>query len=302
MSENNLPFKDEHIPGLNRLLDDSSVIDEDIIGLESGDIVKRIELTEKYNKVRNQYNESFFTDLIFILTNIRLDEKTAREDWTNILVHKHIISEKLGRNVGIRVATLDYYTNIKKQILSPKIIDMKEYTKTVKESITDPLTYCYNRRYFDYIVRHYFLMSGESGFPLSLGMIDIDHFKIYNDQNGHIAGDLALMEISRILNSVTKKTDIVARYGGEEFVIIMPHTDLEGAFVLGETLRHAVEDFRFPKEQLLPGKRLTISIGVASRSELTADHSALINRADAALYRAKDAGRNLVMREEKGAP
>ena len=286
--------QDEHITELNRLLDDMSVIDEDIIGMESGDIVKRIELTEKYDKVRNQFNESFYSDLIFILTHIRLDEKTARADWESILYHKHLMSEKLERNVGIRVATLDFYTNIKKQIVSPKIIDMKEYTQTVKESITDPLTNCYNRRYFDYILRYYFSSARESGAPLSLCMADIDHFKIYNDQNGHIAGDLALMEISRILNSVTKKTDVVSRYGGEEFVIIMPGTKGPQAAELAESIRRSVEDFRFPKEQLLPGKRLTISIGVAVLSDRIQDHEALVFLADAAMYAAKQNGRNRV--------
>jgi len=88
----------EHITGLDRILDDASVIDEDIIGIESGDIVNRIEIMEKYNRVKNRYGTAFYSDLIFILTNIRLNEKRAKEDWQNILRHKKNISGKLGRN------------------------------------------------------------------------------------------------------------------------------------------------------------------------------------------------------------
>jgi diguanylate cyclase (GGDEF)-like protein len=291
----NSEMPDEHITGLNRILDDANVIDEDIIGMESGDIVNRIELTEKYNKVKHEYSDTFFSDLIFILTSIRLNEKTAREDWQSILKHKKIISEKLGRNVGIRVATLDFYTNINKRVLSPKIVDMEEYTKTVKESITDHLTFCYNRRYFDYIIKHYFLMAKESDQPLSLCMLDIDFFKIYNDSNGHIAGDFVLIEISRILNAVTKKSDIVSRYGGEEFAVVMPLTGADRALETAENIRKSIEDFRFAKEQILPGKRLTVSIGVVVLTDVISDYMILINRADQALYKAKQNGKNRVV-------
>ena len=73
-------------------------------------------------------------------------------------------------------------------------------------------------------------------------MMDIDYFKMYNDKNGHIAGDLALIEISRILNAVTRRSDIVSRYGGEEFSVIMPDTDMDSAVQSGENIRKAIED------------------------------------------------------------
>jgi len=287
------------IQPLDPALGESAIIDEDIIGMASGDIINRIEVMEKFNKVRNRYQGSFYSDLIFMLTNIRLDEATAREDWQSILKHKHIMSEKLGRNVGIRVATLDYYTNITRQIVSPKIIDMKEYSRTVKESITDPLTFCYNRRYFDYILKQYFLLATEGDQPLSLLMLDLDYFKIYNDHNGHILGDFVLIEVSRIFHVITRKSDIVARYGGEEFVIVLNKTPLSVALETAEKIRHAVEDYRFPNEQTLPGKRLTITIGAAEVDSAMQTSQDLIKRADEALYEAKRSGRNKVLAAEK---
>jgi diguanylate cyclase (GGDEF)-like protein len=287
--------KEKPVAPIDRMMEGAGVIDEEIIGMASGDIVNRIEIMEKYNQVKNQYNGNFYSDLIFILTNIRLDENTARGDWQNILKHKHFMSEKLGRNVGIRVATLDFYTNITRQIATPKIIDMKEYTKTVKESITDPLTFCYNRRYFDYIVKQYFALAQETGRPLSLLMVDVDYFKMYNDQNGHIAGDFALIEMSRIFNVLTRKSDIVARYGGEEFCLVLTDTGAEEALAVASKIRKAVEDYRFPNEQNLPGRRLTVSIGVATSNDDIPASLDLIKRADTALYAAKALGKNQVV-------
>jgi diguanylate cyclase (GGDEF)-like protein len=289
--------KDPVLP-IDRLMDAAAAIDEEIIGMASGDIVNRIGIMEKYNSVKNKYNSSFYGDLIYILTNIRLDEKRAREDWQNILKHKHIMSEKLGRNVGIRVATLDFFTNITRQITAPKIIDIKEYTKTVKESITDPLTFCYNRRYFSYVFRQHFLLAKETGRPLSLLMVDVDYFKMYNDQNGHIAGDFVLIEISRIFNVLTRKSDIVSRYGGEEFALLLNETGPEEALAVAEKIRKAIEDYRFPSEQNLPARRLTVSIGTATLADSIQEPLELIKKADEALYAAKGRGKNTVVQSE----
>jgi diguanylate cyclase (GGDEF)-like protein len=270
------------------------LIDEEVIAAASGDIVDRIEITEKLARAKNSYQGHFYSDLIFMLTNIRLEEDGAKHDWQNILRHKHFMSEKLGRNVGIRVATLDYYTNITRQMASPVIVDLTEYSKTVKESITDPLTFCYNRRYFDYVLNHAIAKTTEKEEALSLMMIDIDYFKNYNDLNGHLMGDFALIEVSRILHVISRRGDVVARWGGEEFTIVLPNLTAQEAMPLAEKIRAAVEDFRFPNEQSLPGKRLTISIGVAQHTETMKSTNDLIEAADNALYRAKNEGRNCV--------
>ncbi|MFH0919220.1 MAG: GGDEF domain-containing protein [Fibrobacterota bacterium] len=289
------------IPGLEGRGDAAPLIDEEIIGIASGDMGSRIESIEHFKEVTKGYGGNFYSDLIYMLTNIRLDEAVAREDWQSILRHKHIMSEKLCRNVGIRVATLDFYTNIRKQIASPKIIDMREYTQTVRESITDPLTLCYNRRYFDYTFKHFFTLAQDTGAPLSLCMLDLDYFKLYNDKNGHITGDFALIELARILNAVTRRTDVVSRYGGEEFVVILPGTLLDEAARVAEKIRKAVDDFRFSGEQALPGGRLTVSIGAAALTPAIKGPLGLLSVADKALYRAKAEGRNRVVLQEAAA-
>jgi diguanylate cyclase (GGDEF)-like protein len=132
---------------------------------------------------------------------------------------------------------------------------------------------------------------------LSLSLIDIDHFKSFNDKFGHAAGDHVLTTVATVLSSNLRPTDLVARFGGEEFVILFPDTELDHAVVAAERVRHAIEltDNRMPDGTALP--RITISMGVAQMAagQPVAD---LLKIADLAMYRAKQTGRNRVCRGE----
>lgn len=127
---------------------------------------------------------------------------------------------------------------------------------------------------------------------LSLVMADVDNFKNYNDTLGHLKGDEALREIAGILQSKSRKFDVVARYGGEEFVIIMPYTSKENARLFSERLRNDVERTYAEQAELPPEKRLTISCGVAAYPEDASTKEGLIAAADITLYEAKHAGKN----------
>jgi diguanylate cyclase (GGDEF)-like protein len=118
-------------------------------------------------------------------------------------------------------------------------------------------------------------------------MLDIDHFKQYNDRNGHRAGDQALVAVARIIGDRSRAHDVVARYGGEEFAIILPETTLEGGHTFGDKLRIAVEGV-----SLDGGEPLTVSVGVAAFGINITATSELVDTADAELYRAKALGRN----------
>jgi diguanylate cyclase (GGDEF)-like protein len=125
---------------------------------------------------------------------------------------------------------------------------------------------------------------------LALMLIDIDHFKQLNDTHGHLAGDMVLREVSRMLREGVRETDTVARYGGEEFAIVMPDTHVDGAVFRAERLRKNAEAMKFPGQG--PSFRITISIGIAAYSSGTPHN--LIASADQALYEAKRSGRNRV--------
>lgn len=161
-------------------------------------------------------------------------------------------------------------------------------------AITDELTGLYNHRHF---LQQLFLeMERTKRYerPLSLIMIDIDYFKHYNDTNGHLRGNELLREFGHILRDYCRAVDIPARYGGEEFTVIMPETDHNKGKRLAERLRKIVEAYKFECREKQPGGRVTMSIGLASYPHNASSASELIERADKALYRAKEGGRNRV--------
>lgn len=163
-----------------------------------------------------------------------------------------------------------------------------------KISITDPLTGLLNRRYFQERVAEEVDRATRHGHPLSLIMIDIDHFKLFNDANGHPAGDRALVMVGRSLRGSVRTIDVVSRFGGEEFAIILPETRRQEALEIGERVRREVEALYFPGEESVPAGRLTVSLGVAGFPEDARDLKSLIQRADRALYQAKARGRNCI--------
>ncbi len=156
---------------------------------------------------------------------------------------------------------------------------------------TDPLTRLYNRRGLAAVYRTTRAVALRSGRPLALAMLDIDHFKRINDQHGHDAGDAVLVALAQLIQQRVRQADVVARFGGEEFVVLLPDTDLAGAEALGQLLVSAVA-----AQPLSSVGAVTVSVGVAEVGGDATDLSALLQRADAALYRAKGKGRNQTSR------
>lgn len=165
--------------------------------------------------------------------------------------------------------------------------------------INDGLTEIYNHRYFQEQLSREIKKIDRYHGSLSLIMIDIDHFKPFNDTYGHTQGDLILKELAYLLKKNFRETDLVARYGGEEFVVVLPATDLEGACVAAERGRRLVEKHRFKSLKRKRALTLTISGGVASYPSCADSKEKLIREADEALYQAKLGGRNKVCRGEE---
>jgi diguanylate cyclase len=168
-----------------------------------------------------------------------------------------------------------------------------------RESMLDPLTKIANRKSFDEGLGQAIEEARDSGSPLSLIIVDIDHFKNFNDSYGHQTGDQVLRLVAMTLKSNIKGKDLAARYGGEEFVAVLPSTDLAGAVIAAENIRKAIQAKELLKRSTNEKLgRITASFGVAAfHPEDTA--GSLIERADRSLYGAKRSGRNRVVSEQE---
>jgi len=165
---------------------------------------------------------------------------------------------------------------------------------SVSLAYVDALTGVYNRRYMSAHLDRKIMEIGDSGRPVSTVMFDIDHFKRINDTYGHASGDDVLKEIARRIRESIRDFDLLARYGGEEFVLIMPHTAADIAVGVAERLRHSLADRPFEISGSPEPLSVTASFGVATACDPEETAESLIGRADRALYRAKEGGRNLV--------
>lgn len=176
---------------------------------------------------------------------------------------------------------------------------LRRLTVFEQESITDPLTGIYNRRYLERRLADEIARATRYGMPLSVLLIDIDHFKRVNDIYGHQVGDLVLEGMAQLVATTLRTTDIVARYGGEEIMVIAPSTPVKTAASLAERLRKIVENasFEVPAELDcdISALGVTVSIGVACFGRHAEDMPELIQNADKAMYRAKKEGRNRVV-------
>ncbi len=202
---------------------------------------------------------------------------------------------------GFEMGAVDYVT---KPVVQPVVaarvknqLQLKRYRDYLETiAFVDGLTGIPNRRSFDQHIRSEWQRGIRSGSELSLLLIDIDHFKQYNDTYGHQAGDACLTLVAKALSSsVHRPGDQVARYGGEEFVCVLPSTNLEGAELIGETLREAVNFLKIPHKSSSVCGHVTISVGGASvQLDQKQEIGDLISTADTNLYKSKSEGRDRV--------
>lgn len=173
--------------------------------------------------------------------------------------------------------------------------DMTEENQLLRtQSVRDPLTGLYNRRYFEASIAREESRARRTGQPLGMMMIDIDHFKRCNDTFGHAAGDAVLGAVSRYMESHARGEDILCRYGGEEFVLMMTNTRQDPLRQRAETLRTGVPQLQIEHEQRPVGP-ITLSIGLAVFPDNGANLQTVLLAADAALYDAKRAGRDRIV-------
>ncbi len=256
----------------------------------SGDIIPTDDIKRKVEQLVS-LDKNFYSNLLHQIVSEDFSEEEAKKLWFEIIDHKWKISQQLGRNVGIRVATLDYLENIKKIIKLPKIIEEDEFIKTVRLATIDVLTGVYNRIYLFNIVRQKIKQKQQFSFAL----LDLDGFKKYNDKEGHQAGDVILQEFAATLKLKFNDEEkyLIGRYGGDEFIVVL--------FNIGKRqAQQILDEFRQEVERQFASVGITVSIGVCeySNSDDTdaKDLDELIEKTDELLYRVKEFGGNHVFR------
>jgi diguanylate cyclase (GGDEF)-like protein len=209
------------------------------------------------------------------------------------------LNEASNEEFGLNLGAMDYITKpfylpvvkarIRNHIRLKQTTDMLESMAWI-----DGLTGIPNRRRFDQMLEVEWKRAQRNHLPLGIIMVDIDHFKEYNDCHGHGEGDVCLKQVATMFAAtVNRPGDLVARYGGEEFVILMPETDTDGTRQLADQLRHRIESMQIPHTNSSASCWVTISLGYASLiPQPNQASSALLDEADNMLYQAKSLGRN----------
>jgi two-component system, cell cycle response regulator len=180
-----------------------------------------------------------------------------------------------------------------------ELVAAREALRT--QAIRDPLTGLFNRRYMGEALERELRRAEHGGLMVSMVMLDVDHFKRFNDVSGHQAGDDVLMRVGSLLQARTRREDIACRYGGEEFLVILPGAPLEAARRRAEELRRVIREMTLEYQGRVLG-RISASAGVACSPEHGTTTDDLLRAADTALYRAKELGRDRVEVYESGLP
>jgi diguanylate cyclase (GGDEF)-like protein len=232
--------------------------------------------------------------LILILTQLAFEETDARIHWEAILAHRHALSLSLGRDAGLRVAVLDYFMNVNKRLAHPTLIDV-EMEEAPARIDGDPLTGLAGDRAFRLALQAELRRARRYGHPVAVALFDVDGFGAINARVGRLVADRLLRETAMLLGNKIRDIDLAARPGEDELAALLPQTNRNGAFLVAERFRRAVEQHFRRREAGGQPAELTISGGVAAYPEDGPDVESLVVRAVQALYQAKAAGKNVVL-------
>jgi diguanylate cyclase (GGDEF)-like protein len=231
--------------------------------------------------------------IFHVLTHLDMDLKKAEDCWHEIVAHREIMEDCLGRKVNLRTAICDYFGSINKSLKNPIVVEIHIFESKTNISKYDYLTGLYTRGSFEGSLVRELARSKRHETETSLLFFDLDDFKKVNDAFGHLAGDVALKHVAGVILKQVRAKDIAARYGGEEVAVILPETGKPEALMVAERIREKVE--KCPFDFMGTAVKLTVSCGVASFPIDANESSKLIKCADDALYRAKSYGKNNVV-------
>jgi diguanylate cyclase (GGDEF)-like protein len=266
-----------------------------LVALLAEDRVDSDRLLQRLRTLRSLEKIATCSAVLHLLTHLSVPEDEAERMLKGVLGHRGELCERLGRDPGLRVATIDYLSNVRKILRQPTIVERAELERTERRAFTDSLTGLFNRGYFEHTLALETRRCRRYGAELALLMLDLDTFKSVNDLYGHLLGDLVLKRTGEVLRRAVRESDFACRFGGEEFAVILPQTPRLGAFIVAERIRAQIRD-SFSSHPI-DGRvvQMTISGGIAVHAQDGEDTTTLIACADQALYHAKERGRDRII-------
>jgi diguanylate cyclase (GGDEF)-like protein len=228
------------------------------------------------------------------LAYLDLEEAQAADLWRSVSRHRRDLLKKLGRDVGARVALLDYLLNVRPRVVEPTIIEATALEALRRDAISDALTGLYNRQYFEEALRREVERCQRYDVTSSLLLLDLDEFKQINDSYGHCVGDEVLRGVGRLIMKHVRAADVPCRFGGDEFATILSDTPQAEAVIVAERIRTDVQSWFESTPVGSHQLRVSVSGGVATLPVDGYAPERLLVLADGALYDAKHGGANRI--------
>jgi len=235
--------------------------------------------------------ELFYSKLLELFINLNFGEDEAKNHWENIIDNINFMKNLLNREVGLRVAIVDYFINHTEMMKEPIVVELRVFKENEKLALVDSLTGLFNKRYYDIAVRKEYKKALRFNQIFSLVLLDLDDFKTVNDTKGHLFGDEVLGNFGKFLSLSSREEDIICRYGGEEFIVILPETTGDGALMYAERIREMLKGDDFFKKH-----KITFSGGISTFPYNGKDLEELFKSVDKSLYAAKYVGKDCIIK------
>ncbi len=251
-------------------------------------------ILRRLEQIRTQSGLQVYAALLLILTGLAFDESEARRHWEEILRHRRALGQSLQRDLGLRVAVLDYFVNVNRQLTSPRLIDLSLADRPDPSSPIDARTGLWNARQFLSALQKEIRRAKRYRLELTVLYLDIDDFREINERHGELVGDILLREVAILIKNKIRDIDMAARLAGEEFALILPETERMGAFLVAERIRKEMERHFLRRD--IDGRpiAMTVTIGMAKYPEDAAIADRVVRRAEEAMHQAKARGGNAV--------
>ena len=267
---------------------------DDLLAALQEDAHNEDRILRRLDQIRAEEGIQAYAALLLILTGMPFEESEARRHWETILGHRKALAASLQREVGLRVAVLDYFLNLNRQTTGPRLIDLAFSERQEPGAPADRVTGLHSASSFLAALQNETRRAKRYDLGLSVLYLDLDNFRAINERHGELVGGILLREVAILVKNKVRDIDIAARVAGEEFGVILPETERMGAFLVAERIRREVE--RHGLRRGVDGRPigLTLSAGIARYPDDATTADRLVERAEEALHLAKSRGGNAV--------